>query len=562
MATVYSDNHKTGDWTYTRVKVDYDYSTEKATATLLYNRTNNWANTATEVYELTFTFGGKSVYNLHPAFWGYTEDGTVGSVSFSFSKAGGTYSGSASSPHNGYFAFSGSVKIPAKTYSISYSLNGGNSGTTSAQTKSHGTNLTLHGAASRNSTTGSGHVVTFNANGGNNPSKSSATATNTYSYTFNGWKSSATGSTWSAGDTKFSENNDTTLSAQWKTITSKGSITTATCSKNNGTATRTATFNASTNGGSCSTSSLKSTATITYSMNGWYTASSGGTKRAGNGGSYAPDSNETLYAQWGSSTGSYSQITLPNATKSSTTATRTVSFNATNNGGACSTSSLNSTATVTYPLNGWYSASSGGSRYGGSGDKWTPDTSRTLYAQFGSSTGTYSQVTLPTATKNNGTATRKITFNGNGGSTPSAINSNATITYTQTGWYTSTTGGTKRGAAGDKYTPSASETVYAQFSSSTGAYASVDLPTPTRTDYVFKGWSTDPEATSGITGSYIPDDNVTLYATWVEDQAKASVKLNGQWVKGKVFIKKNGTWVKVKKIYRKIDGQWKIGRNS
>lgn len=33
------------------------------------------------------------------------------------------------------------------------------------------------------------------------------------------------------------------------------------------------------------------------------------------------------------------------------------------------------------------------------------------------------------------------------------------------------------------------------------------------------------------------------------------------WLKGKTYYKKNGAWVKAKKIYIKVDGQWKIGTN-
>ena len=33
------------------------------------------------------------------------------------------------------------------------------------------------------------------------------------------------------------------------------------------------------------------------------------------------------------------------------------------------------------------------------------------------------------------------------------------------------------------------------------------------------------------------------------------------WVKGKTYYKKDGQWVRAKKIYRKVNGQWKIGSN-
>lgn len=625
MASVYSGYYSTGNYTKTRVRVDYDYSSTTATAVLLYTRTNSYAG-ETSASGATFTFGGQSV-GWSKAFYGQQTDAEVARVQFTYSHAGGTYSGSSDGL---YLAFSGSVTIPARTYTISYSLNGGSSGTTTAQTKTHGTNLTLHGAASRNNSTGTGYKVTFNANGGNTPSKSSATATDTYKYSFAGWKSSATGTTWSAGATNFSENNTTTLNAQWSSSTTRGAITTATCSKNNGTSTRTVTFNA--NGGSCSTASLNSTATVTYTMNGWYTATSGGTKRASNGGSYTPSATETVYAQWGSSTGTFSQVTLPSATKSNTAATaRTVTLNA--NGGSCSTSTLSSTASVSYSLKGWYTATSGGTLRGAAGAKYTPSAAETLYAQWNSSTGSYSQVTLPSASKANTTSTRAVTFNAtkNGGSCSTAsINSTATVTYTHTGWFTSASGGTSRGAAGAKYTPSSSETIYAQFSGTTGSYSQVTLPAATkasttnkrtvtfnanggiclttslqssatvtyaqtgwftaetggtnrgnsgakytpsaaetlyaqfegtegaysaitlpavaRDGYTFQGWSTDSTSVTGVKNTYTPTADETLYAIWRENTASGEGSL--------VYIKIDNQWVLSSSILTKVDDAW------
>lgn len=628
MATVYSGQSWTGSYTYTRVKVDYNYPSTTATATLLYSRTNDYSG-ATSASGASFSFGGASV-SWSKTFYGRQTDAVVASLTFNVSLSGGTYSGSSS---GAYIGGSWSVTLPAHTYAISYSLNGGSSGTTTAQTKTHGSNLTLHGAASRNNSTGTGYKVTFNANGGNTPSKSSATATDTYKYSFAGWKSSASGTVWSAGATNFNENNATTLSAQWSSSTTRGSITTATCSKNNGTSTRKVTFNA--NGGSCSTASLNSTATITYTMNGWYTATSGGTKRASNGGSYTPSKAETVYAQWGSTTGTFSQVTLPSATKSNTAATaRTVTLNA--NGGSCSTSSLSSTATISYSLKGWYTATSGGTLRGAAGAKYTPSAAETVYAQWNSSTGSYSQVTLPSATKANTTSTRTVTFNAskNGGSCSTAsLNSTATTTYSHTGWFTSASGGTSRGAAGAKYTPSASETIYAQFAGTTGSYSTVTLPaaskasttskrtvtfnpnggiclttslqssatvtyaqtgwftaesggtsrgnsgakyTPSaaetlyaqfkgtegaysaislpevaRDGYTFQGWSTDEAAVSGAKGDYVPSGNETLYAIWRENSASGGgpdiyIKVNGQWRPvNKILTKTAGTWAEL-----------------
>lgn len=72
-----------------------------------------------------------------------------------------------------------------------------------------------------------------------------------------------------------------------------------------------------------------------------------------------------------------------------------------------------------------------------------------------------------------------VTFDANGGSvTPTSdtqASAGAAITlpiptrdgYNCTGWYTATSGGTKRGDAGGSYTPTASETIYAQWSAKT-----------------------------------------------------------------------------------------------
>lgn len=449
-----------------------------------------------------------------------------------------------SSSFNGnYECWTSDAIFPDNTsYTITYNANGG-SGAPGNQTKIYNQNLTLSSTIpTKSNTTASGYTVTFNGNGGT-PSKTTATATDTTKYTFANWKDGA-GTTYSAGGT-YTKNQNDTLTAQWSSSVTKGSVTTATATKSNGTATRTVTLNA--NGGTCSTASLNSTATITYSCNGWYTAASGGTKRASSGGSYTPSASETVYAQWGSSTGTYSAITLPSATKANTSATaRTVTFDATTNGGSCSTTSLNSTASISYALNGWYTAATGGTLRGKGGASYTPSAAETLYAQFGSTTGAYSSVTLPNATRASTTASRVVTFNANGGvCNTSTLTSTATVSYSLSGWFTASSGGTSRGKSGSTYVPSASEKLYAQFASSTGAYSSITLPTPTKDGYIFKGWSTSSTASSGSTGSYTPSGTQTLYAIWTKD------------VKGNMYIKINGQWTLASKILTKINGVWK-----
>lgn len=212
----------------------------------------------------------------------------------------------------GYLS-SGTVTYSPVTYTVSYNANGG-TGAPSAQTKTHGTALTLSSTKpTKSSTTATGYTVTFDGNGGT-PSKTSATATNTTKYTFSKWNTKADGSgtSYSAGGS-YTANAAATLYAQYTSSTTKGSVTTATATKSNGSASRKVTINA--NGGSSTVTSRTSTATITYACSGWYTAASGGTKRAAAGSSYTPSASETVYAQWTATTGDYPAVTLPTATQ-------------------------------------------------------------------------------------------------------------------------------------------------------------------------------------------------------------------------------------------------------
>ena len=154
------------------------------------------------------------------------------------------------------------------TYTISYAPNGGSS-TPSSQTKTYGQALTLRAGISRSNSTGSGYTTSFNGNGGTYTG-SSITATDTYSYTFAGWKSSASGTVYGANGT-FNENNAATMTAQWNSSTSRGSIT------------------------------LPAASTVSrqyYTFGGWNTNSSGTGTNYNAGASYTPSANGTLYAKW------------------------------------------------------------------------------------------------------------------------------------------------------------------------------------------------------------------------------------------------------------------------
>lgn len=304
------------------------------------------------------------------------------------------------------------------------------------------------------------------------------------------------------------------------------------------------------NGGTPSKNTETATNTTSYSLSSWYSGSTTYAK----GSSITITGNLTLYPSYSSSV-SHGSLTAATATKPSTSNTRTVTLNASNNGGSCSTSSLSSTKTDTYSCNGWYTAKSGGTKMASSGGSMTPGTTQTVYAQWTTTAGSYSGVTLPSASKSNSSTSRTVTLNANKGTvSTTTLTSTATITYTHTGWYTSASGGTKRNSG---YTPSASETLYAQFSNSVGNYSAVSLPTPTRNGYKFLGWATSSTAESGTTGSYTPSNNVTLYAIW-EPLATIFSKVNDDWKPGQPYVKVDGEWKKGIAFYVKVNGEWKL----
>ena len=144
-----------------------------------------------------------------------------------------------------------------------------------------------------------------------------------------------------------------------------------------------------------------------------------------------------------------------------------------------------------------------------------------LYAKYGA-TSLYSN-TARTTTISKITVPQKkytVTYNANGGSV-STTSATSNCPFAGYGTYvnadgTITTAGIN--AANSHYTQEAYN-----WGISWGTCGSVTLPTPTRTGYTFKGWSTSSTATSGSTGSYTPTSNVTLYATWSPNTYKVTL---------------------------------------
>ncbi len=256
----------------------------------------------------------------------------------------------------------------------------------------------------------------------------------------------------------------------------------------------TVTYNA--NGGTCSKTEGYTTSSSTavtlptptrsgYIFAGWYTEASGGTKVGGAGESYTPSANVTLYAQWGQPC--------------------TVTYNA--NGGTCGTTSEKYTGTALtlpkatrdgYWFVGWYDAAFGGNKIGEAGATYNPSSDITLYAHWQEMVN------------------YTVTYNANGGTCgiASATYQGTALTlptptragYTFDGWYTAASGGTKIGDAGATYTPSASVTLYAQWTA---------MPTYTITI----GNQSNATVTVDKTSTY-EGDTVTVTVTFSKNYSK------------------------------------------
>ncbi|MBQ6065731.1 MAG: InlB B-repeat-containing protein, partial [Clostridia bacterium] len=215
----------------------------------------------------------------------------------------------------------------------------------------------------------------------------------------------------------------------------------------------------------------------------------------------------TMTAQWNSAA-----VTLPNATRTG------------------------------YDFNGWYSAASGGTRYGGNGTSYTPTATTAMHAQWtpytyyvsfngnGSTSGSMSNqsFTYDTAkalTANGFTRAFTVTYNHLDG----RANTTATATATFNGWATSSTGSVaysnQQSVKNLTSTKNGTFPLYAKWTD-----GSVTLPTPTRTGYMFGGWYEN----EGCTGtrynggtSYTPSGNKTLYAKWVPNQFNVTFNGNG-----------------------------------
>ena len=165
----------------------------------------------------------------------------------------------------------------SKTYTVYFNANGGSVSTSSKS-------------------------VSYNSTYGSLPTPTKA-SDNYYNYTFDGWYTSSSGGTRVTASSTFTSTSNQTLYAHW---TSSPKSYTVYFDANGGTVSttsKTVTYNSTY--GSLPTPTRSSSSvgynTTSYTFDGWYTSSSGGTKVTASS-KFTSSSNQTLYAHWTSST--------------------------------------------------------------------------------------------------------------------------------------------------------------------------------------------------------------------------------------------------------------------
>ncbi len=260
------------------------------TYTISYNANNGSGAPAsqTKTYNVPLTLS-----SITPTRSGYTFAGWATSASGKASyTAGGTYSGN--SAITLYAVWS-----PNK-YTISFDANGGY-GNTEPQIKTHGTALTL-----KSTYPSKEYTITLITNDG-----SDNTSVLFKNCTFIGWNKSksATTASYTSG-ASFNENANTTLYAIWKNPT---------------------------------VGSLQTPSKSGYTFNGWYTASSDGTKISS---STTLSGNTTLYAQWTKNAVVTTVTTKSTSTTTTTKATTTAKTTTTTTTIKTTTSSIPKTTAI------------------------------------------------------------------------------------------------------------------------------------------------------------------------------------------------------------------------
>ncbi len=251
-----------------------------------------------------------------------------------------------------------------------------------------------------------------------------------------------------------------------------------------------------------------------YSFDGWYTSSSGGSRVYTS--NTASSSTTNLYAHW-----SANSVTVYfNSQGGSSVSSKSVTYGS-------SYGSLSTPSRSYYKFDGWYTASSGGSKVTSS-TTVSNSSSHTLYAHW-------SRQTVTVSFNNNGGSGNVPSRTYDVGSTYGSLPAGPTppVGKKFDGWYISTTGNTKITTSTtvsafyttlyahyttNTYTVSFNSQGGSSVASKSVAYGSTygTLTTPTRSGYNFDGWYTAASGGTKVTASTVMNTaaNTTLYAHW------------------------------------------------
>ena len=248
-----------------------------------------------------------------------------------------------------------------------------------------------------------------------------------------------------------------------------------------------------------------------FTFQGWFTAPDGGTQYGST--ATPPDGNVTIYAQWLPYTVTYEER--------GGTAVSDTTFNCPT---TCDTITLPPAPTrAGYVFEGWYTAPTGGTRYGATYVPTAKD--QVIYAQW---------------------TPYEVSFNTQGGTAVAGwiIGSNATITlppaptragFTFNGWFTTPTGGSPVGSTygphtGDleffaQWSPVLHNVTYQEYGGTAVPDATfvsggtVTLPAnPTRAGYTFDGWFTAQTGGTMYNPTFSPPDgNLVVHAQWTQN---------------------------------------------
>lgn len=380
-------------------------------------------------------------------------------------------------------------------YDVAYNANGG-TGAPATQKKIYDITLTLSSTRpTRSNTTSTGYTVTFNGNGGT-AGTSSLTATNTTSYSFNNWKAT-NGTTYNPGGS-YTANTATTMTAQWNSTTTNGSVT------------------------------LPSATRTYYTFSGWSKVA--GTSPYYNANtSYTVSSNHNLYANWTPNAPINMSLTWTSATINSITLTysdagvvtnRTVYYRKVGDSTYSSAIIQTNPFTITgldtdtnYEI--YYTASNSAASSSTTAQQFSTILSTPIISDYDISVITPFTATAYITAFITPSRTLQYRFSSDNGTTWSA-------------WQNS-----------DNYTH-------------TG------LNEETQYTFAFQVKAIHTSVNASDTTSSIYTKTYTTPA----DQAQVWINDNNTWKHGKSWIKINGAWTKAKKVYIKINDTWVINKNN